>query len=632
MHAWFFYLKDWAKDNRITMIAGLKRLIVGKPLANEQLAHERLNKRTALAVFSSDALSSTAYATEAILIALAIAGPEALGLAIPIGIAIAALLITVSFSYRQTIMAYPQGGGTYIVARENLGEMPALIAASALLIDYILTVAVSMSAGVAAITSAWHGLDPWRVEIAVVLIVIVSLANLRGVKESGALFSIPTYTFVVSMFVLIGFGLFKMATGQVVQAPPPETLHFPKEFEALSIFLILRAFAAGCTALTGIEAIADGVPAFKKPESQNAALTLAMMAALLCTMFMGITVLANAYHILPDGSPEPETANSQLARAIFGDGSPFYFILQISTMLILVLASNTAFADFPRLSYFLANDRFLPRQFTHRGDRLGFSNGIIVLGGIAALLVASFGAREQSLLPLYAVGVFISFTISQVGMVQRWRKIQTPGWQRSAAINAFGATVTGIVLLVLAFTKFREGAWAVILLIPLMVIVLKSINKHYKDVAEQLSLQDARPPVPVRRHTALVLISGVHRGVIPALQYALSIAPDNVTAVYVDLDAAATEKLKKKWEQWGSGVPLTILPSPYRSLVQPLLQYIDEVDAMYDDDVLTIILPEFVPNRWWQYALHNQTGLQLKASLFFSKGKVVTSVPYHLDH
>jgi hypothetical protein len=343
-------------------------------------------------------------------------------------------------------------------------------------------------------------------------------------------------------------------------------------------------------------------------------------------------VLANAYHIIPDGSSEPETANSQLARAIFGAGSPFYFLLQIATMAILVLASNTAFADFPRLAYFLARDRYFPRQFTQRGDRLVFSNGIVVLGLIASILVVAFHAREQALLPLYAVGVFISFTISQTGMVRRWWRLRTPGWRRSALINGAGAVMTGIVMLVLAITKFREGAWAVLLLIPLMVTVLLNIHQHYQAVARQLSLADAPRPSPVRRHTALVLISGVHRGMLPALQYALSIAPDNVTAVYVDLDPENTEKIRRKWSEWGCGIPLVILPSPYRSLMQPLLQYIDEVEARYDDDVLTIILPEFVPSKWWQYILHNQTGLQLKAALFFSRGKVVTSVPYHLEH
>lgn len=615
------------------MLAELKRLMVGQPLATEQLAHERLTKRIALAVFSSDALSSVAYATEAILIALMAAQTTALGYATPISIGIALLLITVAFSYRQTIIAYPQGGGTYIVSRENLGTTPSLVAASALLIDYVLTVAVSMSAAVAAITSAVHILEPYRVELAIGLISLVTLANLRGIKESGRIFAVPTYLFIISMFLLIGVGLTKLILGggSVPPAPAPAVPYVPEELQTLSFFLLLRAFAAGCTALTGIEAIADGVPAFQKPESRNASITLVVMAVILCSMFLGTTVLANAYHIIPDGSLEPETANSQLARMIFGTNSVLYYILQVATMLILVLASNTAFADFPRLSYFLAQDRFLPRQFGQRGDRLVFSNGVVALGIFSSLLVIAFGAREQSLLHLYAVGVFLSFTLSQFGMVQRWRRIRTPGWQRSAAINLLGSLVTGTVLVVIASTKFLEGAWAVLLLIPIMVVVLRSIHTHYVAVARQLSLADASPPTAVRRHTAVVLISGVHRGVVPALQYALSIAPDNVTAVYVDLDADATARLKEKWKQWGSGVPLTVLPSPYRSLLRPLMAYIDEVDAQYDDDVLTIVLPEFVPSKWWQHLLHNQTALLIKASLLFSKGKIVTSVPYHLE-
>jgi amino acid transporter len=615
------------------MIAELKRLFVGQPLATEQLAHERLSKRIALAVFSSDALSSVAYATEAILIALIAAGPAALGFATPIAVGISLLLITVAFSYRQTIIAYPQGGGTYIVSRENLGTTPALVAASALLIDYVLTVAVSMSAAVAAITSAIQTLEPYRVELAVALISLVTLANLRGIKESGRIFAVPTYLFILSMFTLIGIGLFKVIAsgGSVPPAPPPHEPYIVEEVQTISFFLLLRAFAAGCTALTGIEAIADGVPAFKKPESRNAAITLVVMAVILCIMFLGTTVLANAYQIMPDGSPEPETANSQLARVIFGSGSPFYYILQVATMLILILASNTAFADFPRLSYFLANDRFLPRQFAQRGDRLVFSNGVVALGIFSALLVIGFAAKEQHLLHLYAVGVFLSFTLSQFGMVQRWRRLRTPGWQRNAAINLLGALVTGTVLVVIATTKFLEGAWAVVLLIPIMVVVFRSIHAHYAAVARQLSLASAPPPVAVRRHTAVVLISGVHRGVVPAVQYALSIAPDNVTAVYVDMDPEVTEKLKEKWKQWGSGIPLAVLASPYRSLVRPLMAYIDEIDKQYDDDVLTIILPEFIPSKWWQHLLHNQTALLIKATLLFSKGKIVTSVPYHLE-
>jgi len=616
------------------MISELKRLFVGRPLATEQLAHERLSKRIALAVFSSDALSSVAYATEAILIALLAAGQQSLGYATPISIGIALLLITVAFSYRQTIIAYPQGGGTYIVSRENLGTIPSLVAASSLLIDYVLTVAVSMSAAVAAITSAVGVLDPYRVQLAIALIALVTLANLRGIKESGQIFAIPTYLFVLSMFTLIGVGMFKVIVGggAVQPASPPATPLVPEELQSISFFLLLRAFAAGCTALTGIEAIADGVPAFKKPESRNAAITLVIMAVILCTMFLGTTVLANVYHIIPDGSREPETANSQLARVIFGNGSLFYYVLQVATMLILVLASNTAFADFPRLSYFLSRDRFLPRQFAQRGDRLVFSNGVVALGIFSALLVVAFGAREQALLHLYAVGVFMSFTLSQFGMVQRWRRLNTPGWQRNAAINLMGATVTGVVLVVIASTKFLEGAWAVLLLIPIMVVILRAIHWHYTEVAKQLSLADAPPPTAVRRHTAVVLISGVHRGVIPALQYGLSLAPDNVTAVYVDMDAETTAKLQEKWKQWGSGVPLVVLSSPYRSLVRPLMKYIDELDKHYEDDVLTVILPEFIPSKWWQHLLHNQTALLIKATLLFSKGRVVTSVPYHLEH
>jgi amino acid transporter len=613
------------------MLAELKRLFVGRPLATEQLAHERLSKRIALAVFASDALSSVAYATEAILIALIIAGEMALNFVTPVAAGIALLLIVVAFSYRQTIMAYPQGGGAYIVARENLGTIPSLVAAAPLLVSYILTVAVSISAAVAAIASAVHALEPYRVELAIGLIALVTLANLRGLKESGRIFAAPTYVFVASMFTLIAVGLFKIVIGQAEPAPPPENPYMPSPGQTISFFLLLRAFAAGCTALTGVEAISDGVPAFKKPESRNAATTLVVMVAILCAMFLGISILADAYHIIPDASAEPETANSQLARAVFGAGSPFYYILQVATMLILVLASNTAYADFPRLSYFLAKDRFLPRQFAQRGDRLVFSNGVVALGVTSALLVIAFGAREQALLPLYAVGVFMSFTLSQLGMVQRGRRLRQPGWWRSALISSIGAFVTGTVLVVIAVTRFVEGAWAVIVIIPLLVLILLTIHRHYMAVARQLSLAEAPPPTAVRRHTAVVLISGVHRGVIPALQYGLSIAPDNVTAVYVDLDSEATEKLRAKWEHWGSGVPLTVLDSPYRSLLQPILHYIDEVDALYDDDVLTIILPEFVPSQWWQHLLHNQTALLIKAALLFSKGKVVTSVPYHLE-
>jgi hypothetical protein len=401
--------------------------------------------------------------------------------------------------------------------------------------------------------------------------------------------------------------------------------------QTLGWFLILRAFASGCTALTGIEAISDGVQAFKQPQARNAAMTLTIMAVILSLMFIGITALASLYNVVPDGAAEPETVNSQLARAIFGGGSIFYYVIQGATMMILILASNTAYADFPRLSYFLAIDRFLPRQFAQRGDRLVFSNGVLFLGIVSAILVVAFNAREQALLPLYALGVFAAFTLSQYGMVQRWRRLKSTGWVRNMLINGLGASITAIVFVVIAVTKFGQGAWSVLVIIPVVVFLLYQIRKHYLDVADQLSLAEAPPPVALRRHTVIVLVSGVHRGVIPALQYGLSLTSDNIRALYIDLDASSTAKMKEKWAQWGSGVELEILPSPYRSLIRPIREYLSRAEKRYHDDVVTVVLPEFIPNRWWQNFLHNQTALALKTMLLFSKNVVVVSVPYHLD-
>src|SRR6266542_790169 len=661
------------------MIAELKRLVVGRPLATEQLAHERLSKRIALAVFSSDALSSVAYATEAILIALLAAGQQSLGYATPISIGIALLLITVAFSYRQTIIAYPQGGGTYIVSRENLGTIPSLVAASSLLIDYILTVAVSMSAGVAAITSAIRSLEPYRIELAITLIALVTLANLRGIKESGQIFAIPTYLFIAGMFVLIGTGLFQVVTGQAAPAPPPRVADFPAQLHPLTFFLILRAFAAGCTALTGIEAISDGVPAFKKPESRNAAMTLVVMAALLTTMFLGTSVLAYLYGVHPHAS---ETVISQFARIMFtGPLAWFYYVVQIATALILVLAANTSFADFPRLGSLLARDRFLPRQFATRGDKLVFSNGIVMLAIFASILVVAFGGVTIRLIPLYAVGVFLSFTLSQSGMVRHWLKVraQSPKkkskprrrpeddihftqstvdreplpdaelvaseergstfitdevtdsshWKKSIVINAVGAVATFIVLCVFIATKFIHGAWIVVVVVPLLVFMFRAIHKHYVGVAKQLSTEGLEELRPIR-HTVIVPISGIHRGVVGALQYAKSIAPDHVQAVYVDFDEEATAKLREKWERWGAGVKLVVLPSPYLELTRPLLRYIARLERKNDNDMVTVLLPEFVPAKWWQHLLHNQSSLMLKGALLFKEGVIVISLHYHL--
>jgi amino acid transporter len=615
------------------MMGELKRLVVGRPLSTEQQQHERLSKVTALAVFSSDALSSVAYATEAILAALLLGGLAAGALSLPIAAAIVALLLVVGFSYRQTIHAYPSGGGAYIVAHENLGEKAGVVAAASLLIDYVLTVAVSISAGVAAITSlagtwGYVGVLNFRVEIALACILVITMVNLRGVKESGAIFSVPTYLFVFSILAMVLVGVARTTA----HAPPLEALPalpLVEPTEAIGLWLVLQAFAAGCTALTGVEAISNGVPAFRKPESRNAATTLTWMVLLLGVMFLGITWLASAYGALPNHATH-ETVVSQIARSVFGSG-PLYGAIQIFTALILVLAANTAYQDFPRLSSLLAKDRFLPRQFASRGDRLVFSNGILALGFSAALLVVIFRADEIALLPLYAIGVFLSFTLSQGGMVRHWLRFREPGWRRSIAINGFGAVLTSAVLVVLTLTKFTHGAWAVLVLIPLIVLALGRIRAHYRDVAQQLSLENVPRPAALRRHTAIVLVSGVHRGVLPALQYAASIAPDNVTAVYVDLDGDSTAKVQAKWREWGGGIPLVVLESPYRSLTGPLLRYIDEVDQRYDDDMLTIIMPEFVPRRWWQHLLHNQTGLLLKTALLFKRGKVVTSVPYHLE-
>lgn len=615
------------------MASSFKRLLIGKPIATEQQHHERLNKITALAVFSSDALSSVAYATEAILAVLILGGAAALGLGLPIAGGISFLLIVVAISYRQTIHAYPNGGGAYIVAHENLGKLPGLIAAAALLIDYVLTVAVSISAGVAAITSlAGNWGAPWlahyAVEIALFCILVVGLANLRGVKESGAVFAVPTYLFIVSILAMIVWGVSSVLLGSaqtVSQQVAPE-LHGG---EALGLWLVMRAFAAGCTALTGVEAISNGIPAFRQPEAKNAATTLSWMVGILGTMFLGITWLANQLQAIPNEATH-ETIVSQIARTVFGVG-PVYTVIQVATALILVLAANTAYADFPRLASLLAKDRFLPRQFASRGDRLVFSNGILVLSLLAAGLVVFFRANEIAMLPLYAIGVFLSFTLSQGGMVVHHLRERSAGWRYGLSINGLGALLTAIVLVVLAVTKFTHGAWAVLVLIPLLVAGFEAIHRHYSRVAEQLSLTTAMKPQPVRRLTAVVLVSGVHKGTLPALQLARSFAPDNVTAVTVNLDPEQSEKIRARWHEWGCDVPLVVLESPYRSLLTPLLNYIAEIDGRYHDDEVLVILPEFVPAHWWEHLLHNQTGLILRAALMFRAGKTVISVPYRLD-
>lgn len=624
------------------MAAELKRFIIGRALRTEQAAHERLTKKTALAVFSSDALSSTAYATEEILLVLAVAAAATQGQSfyyvLPVSVGIAALLAIVAISYRQTIHAYPSGGGAYIVAKENLGTTPGLIAGASLLVDYVLTVSVSIAAGVAAITSAAQGtrfawLSGHKVILCLVFIGFIALANLRGVRESGALFATPTYVFVVSFMLMIGYGLFHYwAYGGAAPVPANEELKTAEGYslQPLTVLLLLGAFSNGCTALTGIEAISNGVPAFKKPEATNAATTLVWMAVLLTTMFLGTSVMAYLYHVHPH---ENETVISQFARIMFtGRIGWFYYVVQAATAAILVLAANTSFADFPRLSSLLARDRFLPRQFANRGDKLVFSNGIILLAIFSGILVIAFGGDTSRLIPLYAVGVFLSFTLSQLGMVRRWYRTRSPRWKKSIIVNAVGAAATFVVLCVFIATKFVHGAWIVVVVIPILVVFFRAIHNHYLEVAKQLSMDGLDQLHPIR-HSVVVPISGLHRGVITALEYAKSISHDkNLTAVYVDFDEEATAKLREKWERWGAGVKLVVLPSPYRELTRPLLKYIKRLSRQEHDDVITVVLPEFIPAKWWQHILHNQSSLLLKGALLFRQGVIVTSVPYHLKN
>ena len=606
-----------------SFLSQLKRLLVGAPIPSHEAHHERLSRVTGLAVLSSDALSSVAYATEEILRVLLVGGIAALSLVTPIGFVIAITLAIVVFSYRQTIYAYPSGGGAYIVAKDNLGTLPSLIAAASLLIDYVLTVAVSVAAGVAALTSAFPPWAPYRVEIALGFVGVIMVGNLRGVRESGRIFAVPTYFFIISMLGMLGLGAWRYFTGAI--APAHELEHPATATGLLTTFALLTAFSNGCTAMTGVEAVSNGVPAFRPPESRNAASTLVAMALLSITMFMGITLLAHAYALVPN---DAETVVSQLGRATFGGGTIFYFAAQAATMLILVLAANTAYADFPRLASIVARDRFLPRQFTNQGDRLAFSNGILILSALAAVLLIAFGGDTHALIPLYMIGVFVSFTISQAGMVIHWRNTRGPGWRSSAVVNGFGAVVTAIVLVIVAITKAAEGAWIIILMIPALVALFTITRRHYDQVAFELTLRDWAPE-PVGGHVVLVPISGMQRAVVKALRYARTLAAD-VRAVYVALDPASTNVLQGQWDRWGQGVALAVLESPYRSLLEPLLDYIDEIQREDRSAYVTVILPEFVPRRLWQHLLHNQHALLIKGALLFKPNVVVTSVPFHL--
>jgi amino acid transporter len=608
---------------RPVRLSRLKRAFLGSPLPTAQSRHERLAKSTALAVFASDALSSVAYATEEILLVLVLAGSAALSYSLPISIAIAILIAIVVSSYRQTIRAYPQGGGAYIVSKDNLGAPAGLVAGAALLIDYVLTVAVSVAAGIAALTSAVPALFPYRPWLCVAAVVGIAVANLRGIRESGKIFAAPTYLFIGSLGVLIIYGGLGAIFDFLPEAP---YLRHPPGLEGVGLFLFLRAFASGCTALTGVEAVSDGVPAFKPPEAHNARVVLTVLGVILIVLFLGITFLAYDFGI---GPRHEETVISQLARHVFGGGA-IYFEIQAVTMLILLLAANTSFADFPRLSFFLARDRFIPRQFATQGDRLVFSNGILILSGLAALLLVIFRGDTHALIPLYAVGVFLSFTLSQASMVRRWLRLKEEGWWWRWWLNAVGAVVTGLVMVTIAATKFTHGAWIVVLLIPTLVAVFVMVHRHYEEVAVQLSLDAFSPPPPMT-NTVLVLVGDIHRGVIKAIQYAQTLSP-NAKAVFVETDPERTRRLEEKWGRYGMGAPLIVLTSPYRSLLGPLTKYVDHLQNQGENHVVTIVLPEFIPARWWQLGLHNQTAFLIKGAMLFRKNVIVTDVPYHLRH
>ena len=633
-----------------------KRTLIGRPISSALESHERLTKLKGLAVFAADNISSSAYATEEIMRVLVLAGTGALALTLPISLGIVALLAVVATSYQQTIKAYPNGGGSYIVSKENLGTLPGLVAGAALLIDYVLTVAVSTSAGIAAVVAAFPALAPERVLLCVLAIALLTLGNLRGVRESGTLFAAPLYVYLFSIGGLILYGLVRWATGTLPAYVPPASggeLHGAGQ--TLGLFLVLRAFSSGAVALTGVEAVSNGIPAFQRPESTNARITLVWMASLFAAVFLGLSFLAARLHVVPDPT-EVETVLSQVARTLVGT-NPYYYLVQFATTVLLILAANTAFADFPRLASLMARDRFLPGQFAYRGERLAFTNGIAALAAVAAVLVVVFGGSVTNLIPLYTVGVFVAFTLSQTGMVRHHLRLREPGWRHAIVINAAGALATGVVAVVVGVTKFALGAWMVLLLIPGLVFVLYSIRRHYLLARDQLLVTDedlrTRPDLDPRQlqHVVVIPVADLNRAAVRAVAYARSLTgqvaaggggggPDapgaaprtHLIAVHITDDVDAGERLKARWDRAGLGVDLVILESPYRALVGPLLAYVNALERQQPEvtSVVTVLLPEYIPAHWWEHVLHTQTALSLKGALLFRPRTAVLSVPYHL--
>jgi amino acid transporter len=624
----------------------LSHWLIGRPLQTADAPEQTIGKVIGLAVFASDALSSTAYATQEILGVLSVAGSASYDYVFPISVAIVALLSIVTISYQQTIHAYPGGGGAYIVSRDNLGETPAQVAGAALLTDYILTVAVSISAGVAQIVSAYPFLDIYRVQLAVAAVILIMLLNLRGVKESGTAIALPTFFFIAMMFITVATGIFRSLTGSLGVVLNPPELHVAETLVAITPFLILHAFANGTTALTGVEAISNGITAFKEPRSRNAAITLIWMSIILGSLFLSISYLTSQ---IQGVYSHDETIISQLARTVFNGRGLLYLATIAATTVILLMAANTAYAGFPRLGALAAEDRFLPRQLTFRGSRLVYSNGIVTLAVIASLLIIVFRARVDLLIPLYAIGVFLSFTLSQIGMARRWWKIghleegqevveagsvlrYDKGWRTKMLINSFGALCTAIVMFIFAITKFREGAWVVLIIIPALVKLFFTIHGHYKDLAAHLTLDRFRGlPSRQTRHRVIMPVSGIHQGTLEALRYA-KLLSDDVTAVHVSMEPDETEKVRKKWKTWGDGTRLVILDSPFRLFIEPLLEYLEEIiDNRQPNETITIVVPQFIPSRRWHQTLHMRTADFLRQELLSKPGVVITDVPYQVQ-
>lgn len=618
----------------------IKRVLLGRPLGTHEEDHQRLKKRIALPVFASDAISSTAYATDEILLVLL--GQAAIGAAAwqylsPIALVVCALLMIVVISYRQTIYAYPNGGGSYIVSKENLGTLPSLVAGASLLTDYILTVAVSIAAGVLAITSAVPAWSGHRVAICLMMIVLMMLANLRGLKESGALFAPPTYIYIASLMLLIVVGLYRIflqdlgpmdvdalvASGDLSE----EALEFREGAKSLGLLMLLRAFSSGAVALSGVEAVSNGVPAFRRPESRNAAVTIAIMGSILGSCFLGVSVLAS--HIRPYRGELDATGLALMARHIYGGAGVLFWIMQISTFAILILAANTAYADFPRLASIIGKDGFIPRQFANRGDRLVYSNGIIFLSIVAGLLIIAFDGNVTKLIPLYAFGVFTGFTLSQAGMVVHHQRLQEDGWRWKAAINGIGSVTTGVIAAVVVISKFTQGAWIPAVVIPMMVLLFRMIKRHYSALGAALRLTEVERARAIS-NTMIVLVGGLHRGTVSGIEFAKSLQPDHLIAVHICETEADGEAMAARWAEYEDDVELDIVVDPYRNLRGTVHRFVAEVEERWNDDRITVVIPEFVVHRWWEHLLHNQAALFLKGTLLFKDNVVVVSVPYQV--